>query len=39
MKDKKDFESDPIFQQAIEALCDDMNTPKLLAVIQSALTM
>jgi cysteinyl-tRNA synthetase len=38
VKDKKDFESDPIFQQVVEAICDDMNTPKLLAVLQGALT-
>ena len=37
MKDKKDFESDPFFQQIMEAICDDMNTPKLLAVLQGAL--
>jgi len=36
-KDKKEFESDPLFQQIMEAICDDMNTPKLLAVVQGAL--
>ena len=38
LTDKKEFETDPMFQQAIAAMCDDLNTPKLLAVIQSALT-
>jgi len=37
VKDKKEFESDPLFQQMMEAICDDMNTPKLLAVLQGAL--
>ncbi len=37
VKDKKDFESDPFFQQAMEAIGDDMNMPKLLAAVQSAL--
>ena len=37
MKEKKDFESDPFFQQAMEAICDNMNTPKLLAAVQWAL--
>ncbi len=39
VKDTKDFESDPFFQQIIEAICDDMNTPKLLAILQSAITL
>jgi hypothetical protein len=34
VKDKKDFESDPLFQQILEAICDNMNTPKLLAAVQ-----
>ncbi len=38
IKDKKEFENDPVFQQALEALCDDLNTPKLLAILQTALT-
>lgn len=37
MKDKEDFESDMFFQQIMEAICDNMNTPKLLAVVQWAL--
>ena len=38
VKDKKDFESDSFFQQIMEAICDNMNTPKLLATVQWALT-
>ena len=38
IKDKKDFESDLIFQEVMEAICDNMNTPKLLATVQSAIT-
>ncbi len=37
VKNKKDFESDPFFQQIMEAIADDINTPKLLAVLQGAL--
>jgi len=38
VKDKKEFENDPIFQEAMEAICDNINTPKLLATIQSAIS-
>ncbi len=38
VKDKKDFESDPLYVQIMEAICDNMNTPKLLATVQSAIT-
>jgi len=37
VKDKKEFENDPIFQEAIEAICDDLNTPKLLSAVQNGL--
>jgi len=38
VQDKKEFESDPLFQQIMETIADDINTPKLLAVVQGALT-
>lgn len=38
VKDKKDFENDPLYTQVMEAICDNMNTPKLLATVQSAIT-
>jgi cysteinyl-tRNA synthetase len=38
VKDKKEFGNDPIFKEAMDAICDDLNTPKLLAVVQNALT-
>ena len=37
VEDKKKFENDPIFQEVMETIVDNMNTPKLLAVIQGAL--
>ncbi len=37
VKEKSEFENDPIFQEALAAIYDDLNTPKLLAVIQWAL--
>lgn len=36
VKEKKDFETDPIYIQVMEAIADNMNTPKLLATVQSA---
>lgn len=36
VKEKKDFETDPIYIQVIESIADNMNTPKLLATVQSA---
>jgi cysteinyl-tRNA synthetase len=38
VKDKKEFENDPLYIQVMEAIADNMNTPKLLAVLQSAIT-
>ncbi len=38
VKDKKDFENDPIYIEVMETICDNMNTPKLLATVQSAIT-
>ena len=38
IKNKQDIESDSFFQQIIEAIYDNMNTPKLLATIQWALS-
>ena len=37
VKDKKDFEADPIYKEIMEAIADNMNTPKVLAAIQSAI--
>lgn len=33
-KDKKEFENDPFYTQVIEAIYDNINTPKLLAAVQ-----
>jgi len=38
IQEKKEFENDPAFQQMMEAISDNINTPKLLATIQSSLT-
>lgn len=37
LKDRKEFENDPFFKEAMEAISDNINTPKLLAIIQSSL--
>lgn len=37
LKDRKEFENDPFFKEAMEAVSDNINTPKLLAIIQSSL--
>jgi cysteinyl-tRNA synthetase len=37
-KDKKEFENDPLYIQVIEAICDNINTPKLLAAVQWAVS-
>jgi hypothetical protein len=36
IKEKKEFENDPLFQEIMEAIADNINTPKLLAVVQGA---
>lgn len=37
VKEKKEFEIDPFYIQVMEAIADNMNTPKLLATIQSGI--
>ena len=37
-KDKKEFENDPFYTQVIEAIYDNINTPKLLAAVQWAVS-
>lgn len=37
IKEKKDFEADSIYIKVMEAIADNMNTPKLLAAVQSGL--
>ena len=37
IKERKEFENDPFYIQVMEAICDNMNTPKLLAAVQWAL--
>lgn len=37
IKERKAFENDPFYVQVMEAICDNMNTPKLLAAVQWAL--
>ena len=37
VKDKKEFENDSFYQEVMETITDNLNTPKLLANIQSAL--
>jgi len=37
VKDKKEFENDSFYQEVMEVIADNMNTPKLLATIQGAL--
>jgi cysteinyl-tRNA synthetase len=37
IKEKKDFEADSIYIKVMEAIADNMNTPKLLAAVQGGL--
>jgi cysteinyl-tRNA synthetase len=39
IREKKEFENNQLFQEIMEAIADNINTPKLLAVVQRALNI